>query len=183
MTDPSPGDPSVEPGPISPNVSRSSPSEGGARDGFDGAGGWEVRRRWIPRLGSDTLWRRFRRRVHVVLQRVRRNADVADLGCADDLGEAIGVAVLVVLALLILFFVALPLALALVDALILLLLALLAIPFRVLFRRPWLVDAHHSDGRALRWRVVGWRESARFATEARELLDAGIEPPGAEHLT
>jgi hypothetical protein len=183
VTDPGAGGESADPPLTSPNPSRFPPSEGGSRDEFDSAGGWQVRRRWIPRLGSDTLWRRFRRRVHVVFQRVRRNADVADLGCADDLGEAIGVALLVVLALLILFFVALPLALALVDALILLLLALLAIPFRVLFRRPWLVDAHHSDGRALRWRVVGWRESARFATEARELLDAGIEPPGAEHLT
>ena len=147
-------------------------------------GGWRVRRRWIPRLGSDTLWRRFRRRFHRVVERIRRNADadVPDLGCADDLGEAILAAILAIVALLIFLFVVLPLLVAVVDVAILLLLALLAVPLRVLFRRPWLVDAHHPGGRALRWRVVGWRESGRFATEARELLDAGIVPPGAEVL-
>ena len=147
-------------------------------------GGWRVRRRWIPRLGTDTLWRRFRRRFHRVLERIKRNADadVPDVGCADDLGEAILAAIVVVIVLVVFFFVVLPLLVAVVDVLVLLVLALAAIPLRVLFRRPWLVDAHHPDGRGLRWRVVGWRESGRFATEARELLDAGIVPPGAEVL-
>jgi hypothetical protein len=160
----------------------SEPASSGSSVGPLPTGDWQVRRRWVPRLGSDTLWRRFRRRSHRVVQRVRRSADLADAGCADDLGESVAVALLVLLALLILFFVILPLTIALVDVLLLLLLALLAIPFRVLFRRPWLIDAHHPDGQALRWRVVGWRESTRFAAEARELLDAGIEPPGGEHL-
>lgn len=47
---------------------------------------WVVRRRWMPRLGTETLWGRFHRRFRKVFERVGDAADV-DPGCGELLGE------------------------------------------------------------------------------------------------
>ena len=143
--------------------------------------GWTVRRRWMPRLGRQGLGQRFWARARRTFRRVGDNAGLPD-GCGLDIGEGIVAAIVGLLVVAFVIFVVLPLLVAVVDLAILLLLAVVAIPIRVLFRRPWLVDAHHLDGRGYRWRVVGWRASGDKVVEVRQLLEAGVVPPDAEEL-
>jgi hypothetical protein len=136
---------------------------------------WVVRRRWMPRLGVETLWGRFRRRFRRVFDRVGDAADV-DPGCAEVLGEGIAVALVVIIVVLALFFVVIPLLVAIVDVLILLLLTVAGAAARVLFRRPWTVEASADDGTTLRWRVVGWRSSGEQCVRIGQRLQAGLDP-------
>jgi hypothetical protein len=144
---------------------------------------WEVRRRWATRLGNETLWGRFRRRIRGTGSRGRAlldGADVAD-GCVfDDLLVGVAVAIAVILVVVLLVFVMIPLLVALVDLLILLLLGLLGLFGRIVFRRPWTVEARGDDDTVRRWKVVGWRASAERRDEIAALLAAGITPPGGE---
>jgi len=137
---------------------------------------WVVRRRWLPRLGGETLWGRFHRRFR---QTVRRAGDVADAdpGCLEVVGEGIVAAIAIIVFVLVLIFVAVPLLVAIVDIVILLLLALLGVLARVVLRRPWLVEARANDGTALEWKVVGWRASGEWRREMAELLQAGVSLP------
>lgn len=139
---------------------------------------WVVRRRWLPRLGSETLWGRFHRRFR---QSVRRAGDAADLdpGCLEIVGEGIVAAIAIVVVVLVALFVAIPLLVALVDVLILLVLAILGVVARVVLRRPWLVEARADDGTVLQWKVVGWRASDEWRTRIRDLLEAGVALPSA----
>jgi hypothetical protein len=137
---------------------------------------WKVRRRWAPRLGAESAWGRFRRRVS---RTARRTGDLADAptGCLDVFGEGIAIAVAVIAVTLIVVFVILPLVVAVVDLVFVLLLALLGILARIAFRRPWTVDATADDGEAHTWRIVGWRASGDQVTRAAEHLAAGLAPP------
>ena len=142
---------------------------------------WVVRRRWIPRLGADTLWARFWRRFRKARRKAGDLAD-ADPGCLEIFGEGILVAIAFIVAVLLMLFVAGPLLVALVDVVILLLLAVLGLIARVLFRRPWLIEAHKPGTDALRWRVVGWGPSSQKVEEVRQSLAADVIPPDAEVL-
>lgn len=137
---------------------------------------------WAPRLGAETLWSRFRRRLRSALHRTSDLSDGLDAadGClaVDDLVVVLG---LVVVVLLVVFFV-IPLLVALVDILLLLVLAGLGIVGRVVFRRPWVVEARSTGGVVLRWRVVGWRASREFRERAAESLGAGVVPARAETI-
>jgi hypothetical protein len=150
---------------------------------------WVVRRRWVPRLGNDTPWQRFHRRFRSTMERGRKLSDAGDVasdfGCGIDLLEGLVVAVLLLLLLVFLLMVALPLLLALLDLLVLLLLALVGVAARVVFRRPWVVEAAHAGPpveSVLRWNVVGWRLSAERCQEIAASLQAGIVPPDGEVL-
>lgn len=148
---------------------------------------WTVRRRWIPRLGTETVWGRFRRRIGGVTRRVRGSADAAEelsgkVGYADDVvGAVVAVVVVVLLVAAAVFFV-IPLLVVLVDLLVLVVLALLALIARVALRRPWLVDAHDAGGAHLRWRIVGWRASGAKVDEIADVLASGVVPPDGEVL-
>ena len=139
---------------------------------------WTVERRWIPRLGSDTLWHRFWVRARRTFRRAGETADPAS-GCGDVVGEGIVGAIAFVVFLAVLVFVVVPLFVALVDVVILLVLAILAVIARVVFRRPWLIEARNGDGRVLRWRVVGWRASAERVDGKRDVLGTGVVPADA----
>lgn len=136
---------------------------------------WIVRRRWMPRLGHESLWTRFSRRLRQTLRRAEDGADL-DPGCAAEIGEGIVAAVAVILFALALFYVVIPLLVAIFDLLILLVLALLGALARVLFRRPWTVEARADDGTTLTWRVIGWRATHERCVQAAQRLQAGIEP-------
>ena len=136
---------------------------------------WVVRRRWMPRLGADTLWGRFRRRLRRTFDRVADGADL-DPGCGELLGEGIAVALVVIAVALLLFFVVIPVLVAIVDVLILLLLAGAGALSRILFRRPWTVEATADDGSVLRWRIVGWRASGERCAQVARRLEAGLDP-------
>ena len=102
-------------------------------------------------------------------------ADIADPGCAVDLGESIAVFLIVVAFVVFMVLVGFPLLIALGELLILLVLALSGVVGRVLFRRPWTVDAMGPDGSHHRWSVVGWRRSGA----ARQLIADRIVATGA----
>lgn len=102
---------------------------------------WTVRRRWVPRLGTESLLERFRG----CFRRTREWTDLADLVDPGGLDLVDGGGVLtdltLVLALILLIFVGFSLLVALLDVVFVLLLALVGIVGRVLFRRPWVVEA------------------------------------------
>lgn len=120
------------------------------------AGVWHVRRRWAPRhLGSQTIWARFVDRTRKVRRRTADAADVPDPGCAPDIAEGIAVFIVLIVMVLFLIFIGIPFLIALGELLLIVLLALSGIVGRVLFRRPWTVDAVDPDGGHRDWHVVG----------------------------
>jgi hypothetical protein len=137
---------------------------------------WVVRRRWVPRLGAESLWGRMHRRFRQAVRRAGNIAD-ADPGCLEVLGEGIAVAAAVIVIVVFAVFVGLPVLFALLDLIVVLLLALLGVLARVLFRRPWVVEARANDGAMSSWRVVGWTASRERCTEIAQLLAAGIPTP------
>lgn len=145
-------------------------------------GPWYVRRRWAPRhLGADTIWGRFRNRNRRVRRRTSELADIPDPGCAADLGEAIAVFVIALVAIVFMVLVGFPFLIALGELLLVLLLAVGGALARMLFRRPWTVDAVGPSGEHHRWEVVGWRRSGaarRFI--AQRLAEASTVPTAQE---
>lgn len=136
---------------------------------------WTVRRRWLPRYQGRGLRERLRRR------RARSAAkrgddkthwyDALDLPIADDSLTAIVVSVLIVGLLIVLFLFGWPLLLALVDLVVILVVAAIGVIGRLVFRRPWTVEACASTGERHEVRVVGWRR----AGEAVRALARDVE--------
>jgi hypothetical protein len=155
--------------------------------GPDGAV-WQVRVAWMPRWRALARrfggWRRARR--DPVRPPARRSGggdgDLSGLANVDtgghgggwgDLGDDILIAILVIIGMivfgLLFWWVLLPLTLLVVDGVVVVALAVVAIPARILFRRPWTVEAVCRDER-VELPVVGWRR----ATDVRDELAARI---------
>lgn len=136
---------------------------------------WRVGRQWTPRIGSETVLGRFRRRYRQATKRV----DVADAGhgCLELLGEGLAIAAVALAVLLLLVFGGLPILLALVDVVVVILLGLLGIAGRILLRRPWTVEAVGPDGTTAEWRVVGWRASGELVREIKRRIEQGEPLP------
>jgi hypothetical protein len=138
-------------------------------------GVWHVRRRWAPRhIGSQTIGARFWDRTRRVRRRTTDVADLPDPGCAPDVAEGVVVFVGLVVLVLLLILVGIPLLVALGELVLILLLAIASVVGRVLFRRPWTVDAVSPDGNQYAWEVVGWRASAA----ARSFVAARVSETG-----
>ena len=147
---------------------------------------WRVGRLWAPRIGGETVSARTRRFRRDHWRRTRRTLDASDaldgVGCAFELSEAVvwfGVAVLLVILLLFLV----PLLAGVVELLLLLVLVGGGVVAKVVFRRPWVVEAEAVDGpregRLVAWRVVGWRASGQQVVDVVRGLEAGVDlPPG-----
>ena len=101
--------------------------------------------------------------------------DLPDPGCAADLGEAIAVFIVAVAVVLILIFIGIPFLVALGELVLILLLALGGIVGRVVFRRPWILDAVDPSGVHHTWSIVGWKASGR----ARQYIAQRIAAAGA----
>ncbi len=140
-------------------------------------GRWRVRRRLAPRLGAESLWGRFRRRVARTFRRTGSVVD-ADPGCLDVFGEGVVVVLTVVVVVLVALFVVLPLLVAVFDLALVLLVAVAGVVARFVFRRPWTVEAVADDGTSYAWRVVGWRASGEQVARVAECIAAGVPPPG-----
>jgi hypothetical protein len=103
-------------------------------------------------------------------------------GGADgfDLGDAIIVIVIAFLALIVaavlFWWVLLPLLLIAVDLMIVLVLLVVTVVGRVLFRRPWTVEATAGNGERVIAEVVGWRAALRRRDEMAESLRLGQRP-------
>jgi len=140
---------------------------------------WMVRRRWVTRLGTETVWGRFDRRFRKTM---RRFGDGADLGCVGEIGEGIVALIIAAIFVVFLLFVLIPFLVALLDLLLVGLLAVVGLAARGLLGRPWVVEAVDDRGSALRWKVKGWQASGERRTEIAELLASGITPPDAERI-
>jgi hypothetical protein len=91
---------------------------------------------------------------------------------------AVLLAVLTLLGLLF-WWLLLPLLLLAVDTVVVIVLLLAAIPVRVLFRRPWKVEARRStkrESKADTADVVGWRNALDLRDRAADRVRRG-EPP------
>lgn len=148
-------------------------------------GVWHVRRRWAPRhLGSQTIWARFRQRSRKARQRASDVGDVPDPGCAPDVAEGIVAFVVIVALALFLIFIGIPFLIALGELVLIVLLGVAGAVGRVLFRRPWTVDAVEPTGAHHSWSVVGWRASARVrGFIADRVATTGVVPPNDEVST
>ncbi|MGW5666588.1 hypothetical protein [Micromonospora sp. NPDC003776] len=97
-----------------------------------------------------------------------------------DLGDAIIVLVVVFIAVIaaaaLFWWVLLPLLLLAIDLVVVLVLLVLAVVGRVLFRRPWTVEATAANGETVTTEVVGWRAALRRRDEIAEVLRRGQRP-------
>ncbi len=147
---------------------------------------WAVRVVWQPR------WRALARRFGGWRRKRRSSSDDGGGGgggggdflsaLGDDLIGALVAIVGMILFGLVFWFLLLPLALLVVDVLVVVLLLLLAIPARVLLRRPWTVEAVSAnwDGDTETWfatDVVGWRRALDTRDDIAQKLTAGHHPP------
>jgi len=106
------------------------------------------------------------------------NIPVPDIGSVDDLATV----VVVVVGAVVFAVVLIPLLLFGVELIIVGLLIALGILGRGLLGRPWVVRATPTSGqdRALAWRVVGFRRSARVIDDVASSLSNGLPPVPAE---
>jgi len=91
--------------------------------------------------------------------------------------DGIAIALLLVVIVLVALLVVLPLLFVLVDLVILAVLAVLGLVGKVVFRRPWVVEAVTDRGKRHEWRVVGWRRSGERCREIAHSLEGGVIPP------
>jgi hypothetical protein len=145
---------------------------------------WRVRRLWAPRLQGETLWARAWRRMRRVGRRTgEATTDVPDPGCLGDLGEELAILLAVVVVVLFVLFVAIPFLVVLLDVLLLAVLTAAGLVGRLLFRRPWVVEARGPDGMRRTWRIVGWRASHEAVDFVADALAHGHPPPPGHELS
>ena len=122
---------------------------------------WTIKRHWLslrPRWRGGSDW------------------GVVDVGDPSDLlddGPFAFVLGIVAFALLALFL--FPVFAILIEILIAVVALSVTLGAKILFRRPWIVDAI-APGEAsapMRWKVVGWRRSHEVMNEIRAALEAG----------
>jgi hypothetical protein len=107
-------------------------------------------------------------------------ADVdAGMGLIEVLDSA-AVVVVIIAGVAFLVFVAIPLVLVVVDLALAMVLTALGIAARLLFRRPWTVEAVSGAGDRHRWRVVGLRASREHAADVVNALAHGNPLPSGE---
>jgi hypothetical protein len=134
---------------------------------------WKVGIRWLPRKPRWKGWgfKRSKRRASEWLE-------ITDLPIPDSL-SALLIVIGIVIVLVLAWFFVFPVLFLLLDVLIVLVLAGAAVATRVLFRRPWIVQAV-SDDETKEWPVVGWRASRDFAAAVAVRLERGLrvdDPP------
>ncbi len=93
--------------------------------------------------------------------------------------SGLAVALLIVVGIVLLIILGLPLLLALFDLVIVVVAAVVGVASRVLFRRPWTVEALSADGERHEVRVVGWRSANDGVASIGSSIQHGIplEPP------
>ena len=142
---------------------------------------WTVRVAWEPRWRPLARrfggWRRTRKK--------RQSGDVVDdavqlsdaassgSGGGGGFGDAMVVVVVVFIGAALFWWGLLPLLLIAIDLVVVLVLLVLAVVGRVLFRRPWTVEATAGNGERVAVEVVGWRAALRRRDELAESLRRG----------
>lgn len=157
---------------------------------LDGAQ-WTVRVVWEPRWRPLARrfggWRRTRkkRRSEDAVDDAVQLSDAVPTGSGGSGGGGFGdvmvvvvvVCIGVIAAAALFWWVLLPLLLIVIDLVVVLVLLVLAIVGRVLFRRPWTVQAKTGGGERVAVEVVGWRAALRRRDELAESLRRGDGRP------
>jgi len=151
---------------------------------------WNVRVVWAPR------WRAFARRFGGWrAKRTGHSGDVVDgalqvggdiptsgggggggLNLGDEIAAVVIIGVAFVLGVALFWWVLLPLLLVMLDVVIVVILLVVSIVARVLFRRPWTVEATAAGHDQLTTHVVGWRAALRRRDEIADSLRRGLRP-------
>ena len=98
-----------------------------------------------------------------------------------DIIEGIAVFIFLIVVILFLIFIGIPFLIAFGELVLIFLLALTGLVGRLLFRRPWTVDALSPTGEHDQWAVVGWRPSgAARQFIADRIVTTGAVPTDAE---
>ena len=90
--------------------------------------------------------------------------------------------VIAIAVIVFMVFVGLPFLVALGELLLVLVLAVGGAIGRVLFRRPWTVDAVGPDGEHHQWSVVGWRASGAARRFVADRIAATGTAPTSDEL-
>jgi hypothetical protein len=113
----------------------------------------------------------------------RRTAgEFADVDAGFAVGDVLegGALAIVIVAALVLMTILLPFVVVAGELVVAILLALLGIAGRVLFRRPWIVEAVSEGGERHRWRVVGWFRSRELVADVASALAHGNGVPRSD---
>jgi len=137
---------------------------------------WTVRRKWVHRR---LRWRGRGRSLDFM-----DGADLVDAGAdLPVVGVILGVVALVLLAIAAVLFIV-PAVIFLVELLIVVAVVGVGLLGRMLFGRPWTVEAHqrHAD-HAYEWKVQGWRPSRDLVHSIAERLRTTGPPEGGTRST
>jgi hypothetical protein len=151
---------------------------------------WNVRVVWVPRWRALARrfggWRAKRtgRSDEVVDGVLQVGSDIPTSGRGGDGGSGLGddiagiviVLVAFVLGVALFWWVLLPVLLVMLDVVAVLVLLAVSIIARVLFRRPWTVEATAPGHDRLTTHVVGWRAALRRRDEIADSLRRGLRP-------
>ena len=131
---------------------------------------WTVGIRWLPRRPTWLGWGPGR---------TRKSGSPSDLefldlagGCMPDDIPVLAAIAGVIVVLTLIWFAVLPIAVFALDLLFLLLVAAGGVAIRVLFRRPWIVEAS-TAGETRHWPVVGLRSSRALVGEVSWAIQNG----------
>jgi hypothetical protein len=142
---------------------------------------WTIRRHWAPKPRWRGRSRPWRPREERDPRRSWGNfLDFPNFDFGDDLAGSILVIVGLILLVVFMIFIGWPLLLFLFETLLIIPITFVAgVAGRVLFRRPWTIEA--TGPRRVEWKVVGWRASSRAADRMEKSIAAtgGVadEPP------
>jgi hypothetical protein len=139
---------------------------------------WSVGRRWLRRRPR---WRGKKRKKEKESGGGFDDLFVSDLLDLDvpvisGVLTAVAIVALVVLAVTFVF----PAVILLIEVVLLALIAGVGLAARILFRRPWTVEAMNTGTGELHvWNVVGWRSSSGLVDRVADALTRGDSPQTA----
>lgn len=130
---------------------------------------WTVGVRWLPRRPTWLGWGPGR-----TTKAGSSDLEWLDLanGCVPDDIPVLAAIAVIVFVLILIWFAVLPIAVFALDLLFLLLVAAGGVATRVLFRRPWIVEAS-TEGETRHWPVVGLRSSRVLVGEVSWAIQNG----------
>lgn len=135
---------------------------------------WRVRRRWVTRSAS---WRGPKGyRALDLLDGADCAGEGADFPVVGVIMFAIAALLVAVLAVVFII----PALIFVLELMMILLIVGLGVLGRVLFRRPWTVEARvDGTGQGGEWKMTGWRASGDLLKSVAERIQATGQPPGA----
>lgn len=136
---------------------------------------WVIRRHWFPRWAVPNVRKRFS------WWSGKFNPFDSAEGVAENV--LVGIVVFLIFVFIVVFLI--PVLLVTFDFVILLILFLLGIVGRIVFRRPWVIEATSPDGQTIERNVIGWYASKKEITVLKSKIfkgDFGSSDPGLEPL-